>query len=221
MSLAAMPPTREDWNVFSRYQMRQVLENGVQVMIGKEVTQGLVRTEKPDVLVVATGSSPARPDIPGMDNMNVVEARDVFQGRAKYRGPIIVVGGGLVGCGIAEWLAERGEKVKIVEMLEDIAQDMFLNEKTTMLARWENLDIEVLTKRKLTSITLRGVAVQAEGKTEEISGETVVLAMGAQPNQELGDLKGETPEFYMIGDCVEPRKIINAVYEGTKAGCQI
>ena len=221
MSLAAMPPTREDWNVFSRYQMRQVLQNGVKVMIGKEVTRDVIRTEKPDVLVVAAGSYPVRPDIPGMGNMNVVEARDVFQGRAKYRGPVIVVGGGSVGCGVAEWLAEKGEKVKIVEMLEDIAQDMFLNEKTTMLERWKNLDIEILTKRKLTSITLKGVTVQADGKTEEIAGETVVLAMGAKANQELGDLKGEIPEFFMIGDCVEPRKIINAVYEGTKVGCQI
>jgi hypothetical protein len=65
------------------------------------------------------------------------------------------------------------------------------------------------------------VAVEGDGKTEEIVGETVVLAMGAQANQELSDLKSEIAEFYMIGDCVEPRKIINAVYEGTKAGCQI
>ena len=72
--LAAMPPTRDDWNVFSRYQMRQVIEYGVKVMIGKDVTKDIIRREKPDVLVVAAGSYPARPNIPGLDNVNVVEA---------------------------------------------------------------------------------------------------------------------------------------------------
>ena len=221
MELAAMPPTRDDWNVFSRYQMRQVIKYGVKVMIGKDVTKDIIRREKPDVLIVGTGSSPVRPNIPGLDNVNVVEARDVLQGKSKCRGLVIVVGGGLVGCGVAEWLAEKGEKIKIVEMREDIAPDMFLNEKTTMLERWKKLDIEIFTKKNVTSITLKGVAVEGDGKTEEIVGETVVLAMGAQANQELSDLKSEIAEFYMIGDCVEPRKIINAVYEGTKVGCQL
>ncbi len=221
MLLAAMPPTRDDWNVFSRYQMRQVIENGVKVMIGKNVTKDTVSKEKPDVLLLAAGSNPARPNIPGLDGVNVVEAREVLQGNSKYRGPVIVVGGGLVGCGVAEWLAERGEKTKIVETREDIAPDMFLNEKTTMLERWKKLDIEVLTKKKVTSVTLKGVVVEEDGKTEEIVGETVVIAMGAQADQKLIDLKGEIPEFFMIGDCVEPRKIMNAVYEGTRAGCQI
>jgi 2,4-dienoyl-CoA reductase-like NADH-dependent reductase (Old Yellow Enzyme family)/thioredoxin reductase len=221
MPLAAMPPTRDDWNVFSRYQMRQVIKNGVKVKMGKDVTKNIIRRQKPDVIIVAAGSSPVRPNIPGLDNINVVEARDVLQGRSKCRGPVIVVGGGLVGCGVAEWLAEKGEKIRIVEMREDIAPDMFLNEKTTMLERWKKLDMEVFTKKKVTSITLKGVVVEEDGKREEIFGETVVLAMGAQPDQKLSDLKGEAAEFLMIGDCVEPRKIINAVYEGTKAGCQI
>jgi thioredoxin reductase len=221
MLLAAMPPTRDDWNVFSRYQMRQVIENGVKVMIGKNVTKDTISREKPDVLLLAAGSNPARPNIPGFDDVNVVEARDVLQGKSKYRGPVIVVGGGLVGCGVAEWLAEKGEKIKMVEMREDIAPDMFLNEKTTMLERWKKLDIEVFTKKKVTSITLKGVVVEEDGKTEEIVGETVVIAMGAQADQKLIDLKGEIAEFVMIGDCVEPRKIMNAVYEGTIAACQI
>ncbi len=221
MELVVIPPTRDDWNVFSRYQMRQVIESGVNVRIGKNVTKEMIRREKPDVLVVAAGSSPGRPNIPGSDNVNVVEARDVLRGKSKYKGPVIVVGGGLVGCGVAEWLAEKGEKIKIVEMREDIAPDMFLNEKTTMLERWKKLDIEIFTKKKVTSIMLKGVVVEEDGKTEEIVGETVVLAIGALANQELIDLKGEVPEFYVIGDCAEPRKIINAVYEGTSAGCQI
>ncbi len=221
MELAAMPPTRDDWNVFSRYQRRQVIKYGVKVMIGKEVTKDIIRKEKPDVLIVGTGSSPVRPNMPGLDNVNVVEAHDVLRGKSKSRGLVIVVGGGFVGCGVAEWLAEKGEKIKIVEMREDIAPDMFLNDKSTMLERWKKLDIETFTKKKVTSITLKGVAMEGDGKTEEIVGETVVLAMGAQANQELSDLKSEVAEFYMIGDCVEPRKVINAVYEGTKAGCQI
>ena len=93
----------------------------------------------------------------------------MLQGKSKCRGPVIVVGGGLVGCGVAEWLAEKGEKIKIVEMREDIAPDMFLNEKTTMLERWKKLDIEIFTKKKVTSITLKGVAVKEMGKPRKLS----------------------------------------------------
>ena len=221
MLLASMPPSRDDWNVFTRYQMRQVADNGVKVITGREVTRELVIEEKPDVLIVAAGSSPIWPSIPGIENANVVEARDVLRGRSKYRGPIIVVGGGLVGCEVAEWLAEKGQKVKVVEMQGDIALDMFFNEKTTMIERWKNLDIETLTGKKVTSIISKGVTVEEDGKREEIAGETVIVAMGAEADKNLADMKDKVSEFFRIGDCVKPRKIIDAVYEGAKIGCEI
>ncbi len=219
--LAAIPPTREDWNTFTRYQLKRVAQSGVKVVTGREVTEELISVEKPDVLIVATGSSPVRPNIPGIKGANVVEARDALIGSAKPRGPVIVVGGGLVGCGVAEWLAQKGQKVKIIEMQKDIASDMFFNEKTTMLDRWKKLDIEVLTGKKLTAITPTGVTVEEDGKREQIAGETVVLAMGAAPDKNLADMKNKVPEFFMIGDCVKPRKIIDAVYEGAKVGSEI
>lgn len=221
MLLAAMAPTRDDWNVFARYQMRQVAESGVKVITGKEVTPELVSEEKPDVLIIATGSTPARPGIPGIDNANVVEARDVLRGKSKWRSPIIVVGGGLVGCGVAEWLGQKGEKVKIVEMEGDIAPDMFLNEKATMLERWKTLDIEILTGKRVASITSQGITVEEDGKTEEIAGETIVLALGAEAEKKLADIEGEIPKLFVIGDCLQPRKILDAVYEGAKVGCEI
>ncbi len=221
MRLASVPPTRDDWNVFTTYLMRQVDEAGVNVITGREATKELVFQEEPDVLIVATGSSPVVPGIAGIKNTNVVEARDVLGGKSKYRGPIVVVGGGLVGCGVAEWLAEKGLKVRLVEMQGDIAPDMFFNEKTTMLERWQNLGIEILTGKRVTAITSSGVTVEEEGRSEEIAGETVVLAIGAKADDKLADLKAKVSEFFMIGDCVKPRKIMEAVYEGTKVGCEI
>ena len=221
MLLTSMPPSRDDWNVFARYQMNQVDRNGVKVITGREVTQELISEVKPDVLIMATGSIPAKPKIPGIDGSNVVQARDVLRGRAKCRGPIIVVGGGLVGCGVAEWLAEKRHKVTIAEMQADIAPDMFLNEKTTMLERWKKLDIEIFTRKKVASITTRGIMVEGDGKTEEIGGETIVLAMGAEADQKLAGVKEKIREFFTIGDCAKPRKIMDAVYEGAKVGCEV
>jgi 2,4-dienoyl-CoA reductase-like NADH-dependent reductase (Old Yellow Enzyme family) len=221
MLLTAMPPMREDWNVFGRYQMNQVAKSGVKVITGREVARELISRVKPDVLVVATGSTPTKPKIPGIDGSNVLQARDVLRGRAKCRGSIIVVGGGLVGCGVAEWLAEKGHKVRIVEMQADIAPDMFLNEKTTMLERWKKLDIEIFTGRKVISITTGGIMVEGDGKTEEIGGETIVLAMGAEADQKLAGVKEKTRKLFVIGDCAKPRKIMDAVYEGAKVGCEI
>jgi len=221
MLLTSMPPSRDDWNVFARYQMNQVARSGVKVITGREVTQELISRVKPDVFIMATGSIPAKPKISGIEGSNVVQARDVLRGRAKCRGPIIVVGGGLVGCGVAEWLAEKGHKVRIVEMQADIAPDMFLNEKTTMLERWKKLDIEIFTGKKVASITTRGIMVEGDGKTEEMGAETIVLAMGAEADQKLAGVKEKIRKFFMIGDCAQPRKIMDAVYEGAKVGCEI
>ena len=221
MLLTAIPPTRDDWNVFARYQMNQVGRSGVQVITGKEVTPQLISEVKPDVLILATGSIPAKPKIPGIDGSNVLQAREVLGGRVKCRGPVIVVGGGLVGCGVAEWLAQKGHKVRMVEMQADIAPDMFLNEKTTMLERWKKLDIEIFTGKKVASITTRGILVEGDGKTEGIGGETIVLAVGAEADQKLAGVKEKTPGFFVIGDCAKPRKIMDAVYEGAKVGCEI
>jgi NADPH-dependent 2,4-dienoyl-CoA reductase/sulfur reductase-like enzyme len=221
MLLTSMPPSRDDWNVFARYQMNQVARSGVQVITGRDVTPELISRVKPDVLILATGSIPAKPKIPGIEGSNVVQAREVLGGRAKCRGPVIVVGGGLVGCGVAEWLAGKGNKVRIVEMQADIAPDMFLNEKTTMLERWKKLDIEIFTGKKVASITTRGITVEGGGKTEDISGETIVLATGAEADQKLAGVKERGRKLFMIGDCAKPRKIMDAVYEGAKVGCEI
>jgi 2,4-dienoyl-CoA reductase-like NADH-dependent reductase (Old Yellow Enzyme family)/thioredoxin reductase len=219
--LASLVPTREDWKVFSRYHLRQVAQSGVKVVTGRKVTEELISAEKPDVLIVATGSLPIKPNIPGIKGTNVVDARDVLRGTSKARGPVIVVGGGLVGCGVAEWLAQKGQEVKIIEMQTEIASDMFFNEKTTMFDRWKNLDIKVLTGKKLTGVTSTGVTVEEDGKTEQIAGETVVLAMGSAPDKDFAGMKDKVSEFFMIGDCVKPRKIMEAVYEGSKVACQI
>lgn len=220
--LAAIPPTREDLNVFTRYQMRQLNKTGVSVVTGKEVTPELVGAEKPDSVIITTGSTPLKPLIPGVDGINVVGARDVLSGRAATRQPVIVAGGGLVGCGVAEYLADKGQKVKIVEMLGNVASDMGLNDMMMLLVRLEKLGVEIFTNKKITKITLQGVTVEEDGKTEEIPGETVVLAMGAAPDRKLAKaLEGKAVEIYTAGDCVEARKSLEAVYEGAKVGCQV
>ncbi|MFC1857552.1 FAD-dependent oxidoreductase [Thermodesulfobacteriota bacterium] len=222
MVLAAIPPTREDWNVFRQYQMKKVAEHGVCVVTGTEVTPELVKEEKPDAVIIATGSAPVKPNIPGADGINVVDVRDVLQGKARCRSPIIVAGGGCVGCGVAEWLAEQGKQVKIVELLETVAADMGLNDMMMQIGRFGDKGVEVFTKKKITQITLKGVTVEEDGKTEDIEGETIVLAMGAQPDQKLAEaLKGQVAEILTVGDCIEARKSINAVYEGAKAGCEV
>lgn len=222
MLLAAMPPTREDQGVFTRYQLRRVVKAGVSVVTGKEVTPALVKEEKPDAVIITTGSLPKKPNIPGIDGVNVVEARDVLRGILKTRSPVIVTGGGLVGCGVAEWLAEKGQKVKIVEMLPEVAPDMGLNDKVAMLGRLEKLGVEIFTNKNITKITPKGVTVEEGGKTEDIVGETVVIALGSSPDRTLADaVKGQVAEIYTAGDCVEARKCLEAVYEGAKAGCTV
>jgi 2-enoate reductase len=194
---------------------------GVCIVTGAEVTPDRVIDEKPDAVIVAAGSVPGTPDISGADGINVVQVRDVLQGRARCRSTIVLAGGGCVGCGVAEWLAQQGKKVRIVERLGTVAADLGLNDMAAQLGRLEKLGVEMYTGRKILQINSRGVLVESDGKTEQIEGETIVLAMGAQPDNNLAQALEPQVDVYVAGDCAGVRKTVNAVYEGARAGCAV
>lgn len=220
--LAAIPPNREDIAVFTKFQVRQIKETGVKVVTGQEVSPELIRAEEPEVVVVATGSTQLRPSISGIDGENVVDAREVLREKVTTKDTVIVAGGGMIGCEVAEYLAEKGKKVNIVEMLSEVALDMPRSERYLLLARLEKLGVKIFANRKILKITHQGVVVKREERKENIIGETVVLAMGSEPDRRLARvLKGLVPEVYAVGDCVEARKGLEAIYEGAKVGCQI
>ena len=119
-------------------------------------------------------------------------------------------------------LATDGRQVTVVEMLGEIAADMYESMRGLMLISLNELGVRVRTGTTATAISGNGVTVDCNGKQELITADTVVLALGAGANQELaGKLENLASDLYTVGDCVEARKLPNAVEDGFKVASRI
>lgn len=207
------------------YLSTQMKKLGVEVELGVEVTPGVVEEAKPDALVVATGAEPALLDIPGVSGKGVVGAWDLLREKTKHeKERIAVVGGGLLGCEVAEYLLESENMVTIIEQLHSVASDMEPSNRFGMLEHFKERNVVILTRRKAARITESGVQIAnlSNGQEELVEADQVVIAVGVKPvNALAGVLEGMVPELYSVGDCNEPRVIMEAVYEGSLAGRQI
>ncbi|MFC1990812.1 FAD-dependent oxidoreductase [Chloroflexota bacterium] len=213
---ASVPDFKQDYRRLINYLSTQVKKLGVTIELAKEATPELVQQMKPEVIFVATGRIPIVPEIPGIAKGKVVTAVDVLLGKRKAGESVVVVGGGLIGCETALHLAKQGKKLTIVEILDSVARDMYWINRMHLLELLAEANVEILTETKVLEITDEGIAIADKyGKRNALAADTVLLALGLSPNEKLlGTLKGKAPEMYTIGDCVEARKVIDAIWEG-------
>jgi len=221
-TLASIPPKRKDLAVFTEYQIQRLKKTGVEIVLGKEVTADLIKTQNPDIVIIATGSDPFMPDIEIKKGIQVVDARAVLRGGVKIHDTVVIAGGGMVGCEVAEFLAEKGKRVKIVEQLPEVAIDCGVNDRHLLLNRLRELGIEIYVNNKVKEITERGVKVETNKGDKQITGKTVVVSMGSRSDISLiSTLKGEGTPFQTAGDCGEALKGIEAILDGTRVGCKV
>ena len=220
MNLASIPPHKEEIKNLTNYLTHQLKKQNVEVHVGKEAS---IEAVHPDEVVFATGSEPLIPRIPGINCSNVVTAWNVLRGVVKTGSSVVVAGGGMVGCETSEYLAEHGKKVKVIEMLDDIGLDMESKMRRYLLKRFEELAVEVNRKTRIEEITENGVRVtDCKGNHSVITSDTVVLALGVCPNRKVVDeLKNKVGSYWLIGDCVRPCKILEAIHDGARVGREI
>lgn len=222
LDLAAMPPGKQEIANLERYLVSQVKKLGVEVVLGKEVDLEVIKKIRPDVVIIAAGDKPLRPKIPGIDGRNVVTAADVLAGRTNPGEKVAVLGGGQTGAETAEYLAEKGKEVTVIEMLRDLATDMPPALRVPLLFSLEDKCVRVLTKTTVRSVTEEGVIVSRRGINQFIKADTVVLALGAEPNREVYEnMKDECFEIHLIGDALKPRRILDAIHEGFETARKI
>ncbi|NQT48879.1 MAG: FAD-dependent oxidoreductase, partial [Chloroflexi bacterium] len=216
---ASAPDFKADVRRLIDYLSTQVKKLGVKVELNKEATADLVLQLKPDVVILAAGASPLIPEAPGMKGANVSTAPDVLLGKKEIGQRVLVAGGGVVGCETAVYLAKQGKKVTVVEMMEDLLPEtMNPISKMALMAMVAESGVEALTGTTLVEATADGASVETGGSRREFKADSVVLALGFKANQSLQNgLEGKVPELYAIGDCVEPGKILNAIWQGFHA----
>jgi 2,4-dienoyl-CoA reductase-like NADH-dependent reductase (Old Yellow Enzyme family)/thioredoxin reductase len=219
---AAVPDFKEDLKNFRDWLVRQIKQMGISVKLNKEATPQLIATMKPDVIVVATGSVPLRPNIPGINNPNVVTAIDVLLGKASPGNVNIMAGGGAVGCEAALYLAQQGKQVTIVEMLPEVATDCMPTRGILMLLMKE-AGVGIRTNLKITKMDKEGITALGQDQgTVKIPGDKVLLAMGMASQAEIyAQLRDKASEVYLIGDAATPARVGEAVRNGYRIGNSI
>ncbi len=217
---------RGEFEQVTRYLSNQLKKAGVEVILGQEMDREGIDETRADAVVVATGATPYRPFTPGVEKGHVYTYLDILEGSVEPGKKVAVVGGKLIGCEVAEFISEKGSEVLLIEPKGALCQDAGTRVKWLLMERIEkDPRIDKRLNANIEKVNDTSIVVQKEGETEEIKGvDMVVLALGKVSNNGLGDeLKRESrvPEIYTIGDCVIPRKMTEAIYEGFVAGHKI
>jgi 2,4-dienoyl-CoA reductase-like NADH-dependent reductase (Old Yellow Enzyme family)/thioredoxin reductase len=221
--LAASPSFKQELNNLTDYLSHQIRKLGVDVRLGRTVTAADVEHLSPDAVVVATGAVPLIPPIPGAEQEWVVTAHDVLRGLGRTGERILVVGGGGVGLETAEFLQERGKEVTVIEKLKRVGNDMGPTVRWNLLQRLKEQRVKVFTSTEVNEIGMQRIVVTRSGRKETWEGfDTIVLAMGVRSRNELAvQIKGKVKEVYVVGDAANPRRGVDAMWEGAEVGRRI
>jgi len=218
--LASIPPHKEEISNLVSYLTTQLNKLGVNIVVNTDITAETVKQLHSDVIILATGSVPSVPEIPGVDSDNVMIADDVLNGKAWPEDTSVsIIGGGIVGCETGEYLAAEGKQVTIVEMLSEIGGDIQVTAKVLLEKRLKEYGANIITGAKVKQINGEALALE-DGSKIKIG--SVILAVGRNPDRALvKSLHGMKVEVYIIGDCQKPGMIIDAIREGAEVGNKI
>lgn len=222
LNIASIAPFKEELKRLVQYLFNQVKNAGVRIELGKEATRELIKRKNPDVIILATGARPYIPDIPGIESQKVCTAWDILKGKTAAGEKVIVIGGGNVGLETAEYLAEKGKRVTVLETLSEVGVDVEPTNRKVLLERLKDHGVDILTKVNVIEITDHGIVLMIGHDKKTLNADTVILALGATSNKQLEDLMhGESWEMYSIGDCTAPRNILEAIHDGAWVARQI
>ncbi len=246
--LAAAPPGREEFKELAVDLATQVKVNGITIELNKTVDEALLKEQKPEQVILATGAKPLTIPVPGTDLPNVVQAWDVLLNKVNTGKKVVVLGGGAVGVETALFLAEKGtmsgealkflllngvesaedlcelavqgtKKVTIVEMLEKAGKDIGRSTRWVMMGDISRFGVETRTETKALEITEKGIKVERDGKTEEIAADTIVMATGSSPENSLQQTLEKLGISYEVaGDSKQIGLAYDAIYSGFDVG---
>lgn len=229
IGLASVPPFKQEISQAVKYLSRQVEKAGVEVHLGEKAGIEMVDELKPDAVVVATGAVPRIPaDISGITNERVFTAWDVLAGKAALNArDVVIIGGGDIGCEVADFLAEPGDNlsvarisVTIVEMMRRVAREMPLQSRHLLMERLRSKGVRIITSAKVKEIRDDGVVFVRNGR-EETTGKAdcIVVALGSEPRDGLSAaFRDSGKDVHVIGDALKPRSLLDAIAEGRDVG---
>jgi len=249
---ASAAPGKQDYRRLSDFYKNMLDKLGANLLLNKRFDLDEIDKNHFDYIVLATGSVQFIPDIPYAINENSVLARFVLTKRRPYGNEVVIVGGNGVGLDTAHYIASSDtlpaemtkflieyealplEKIKelttkttrkitVLDMDEKFGKDIGRSTRWIILSSLKKLGVKFVPKAKVIRIDKDGVLADVNGKEEFFPAQTVILAMGAKPNNKLekifkdrGDIK-----YFVIGDARKPANITNAIRDGYKTAMEI
>ncbi len=213
---ASIPKFKADFPRLLEWYKVQLKKLNIKVKFNTQVTVDMIRKENADSVILATGSSPIIPKIPGIKGSNVVTCIDLLLNEAKKGKAVVILGGGSVGCETALWLERLGNTVTVIEMISHLAVDMSGINRIMLLDLLEESKVQICVNTTVLEITKDNViTIDKNFNKQTIKCDIVAVAAGMKAENDLyRNLIGEMSEIYAIGDCFKPRRIQQATFDG-------
>lgn len=203
LNLACIPPRKNEIRRAIRFLTHSVTSQNVDLRLGKKATQEDILTLNPDVVLVAVGSSNFIPSIDGYNKQMVCDSWKILNGEQQVFGNIAVIGGGMVGCEVAEHLClQEGNKVSIIEMDNSIAKGESSTILPTLMENFTRNNVKIYTNHKVNKIDKECIICENNNNEIKIPCDYVVMAVGARPNSfDVDKLLENNVKVIKIGDC--------------------
>ena len=224
LNIACVPPRKEEMRRAAQDLIRAVCNAGVHLCMGQTRTAEQLKDAGFEAVINAVGAHSAAPRIPGIDSVNVADAWKVLAGEQQVYGTVAVIGGGMVGCETAEYLAARGCKVSVIEMMDKIAAGESVTILPTLLENYKTYGVEQYPSHKVKEFRMDAVVCEnKDGAEVTIPCDYIVLAMGARSNAfDAAALEAAGIPVYSIGDAAgKAADISNAIRTGYDTACQL
>lgn len=224
LNIACVPPRKEEMRRAAQDLIHAVCNAGVHLCMGQTRTAEQLKDAGFEAVINAVGAHSAAPRIPGIDSVNVADAWKVLAGKQQVYGTVAVIGGGMVGCETAEYLAARGCKVSVIEMMDKIAAGESTTILPTLLENYKTYGVEQYPSHKVKEFRMDAVVCEnKDGAEVTIPCDYIVLAMGARSNEfDAAALEAASIPVYSIGDAAgKAADISNAIRTGYDTACQL
>ena len=224
MRLAAYPPGKGDITNMIRSYIVRCEKAGVKIHMNTTVDLEMVKAEKPDAVIVSTGSRTLILPIEGIENPAIIHGSDLLDGKRAAGKKVLVVGGGMVGCETAAFLGEQQHDVTVIEYRDTVGADVIHEHRVFLMEDFKNYGIKEITGAKVCKFFDDGVEYESpDGSRHEVRGfDSVVLSMGFKNYNPFAEqLEDLGQEVYVVGDATRARRALDATKEAYAAAMQI
>ena len=197
---------------------------GIDIRLSTPVTPEVSKDINPNEVIIAAGAEPMKLNVPGSNLPHVTNSHDILAGNSLASGEVVVIGGGLVGLEVAEYLSGNVNKITVVEMLNEVAKDLGQLRKICVMESLYHESIKTITEAKCIEIKEKSIIIDRNGTIEEVPCDSVVVAIGAK-SRDFSNLteycKENNIQYHVIGDAVKARRALNCIEEAVKVAREI